>query len=273
MNNHSNFSIPPLIIMRREDAFACVINRGIKSWFTSKAIRNANAFVIYDPCGSLWNKYGVFFKSKNYALKRLDLSDIKSSAKYNPLAYVNDDLSAKKLAAALIDGTRGMGKLGDIGFIAHEIMLLNTLINYIHREAPDYEKNIQMLIKILEHMIIEDYQEGYVSAVDILFEDLGINEPHHTSVALYYEFKEAVYDSEHAMRIAESCLVRLAPFNTPDMIDFMSSDGLHLNRLTIPGNTALFVTGGESEEIAVDSKFLVPLMYSQLYDTLYQKRV
>jgi len=269
MTDFSNAAIPPLIILQRECAIPCVINHKIKSWFTSKAIRNANAFVIHDPDNSLWNKYGAVFSLKNFTLKRFDLSDIKSSARYNPFAYLHDDLNVENLANTLINVTNGTGKIGDIDFIVHETMLLTALISFIHREAPDYEQNIKMLIKILEHMIIEDYQEGYVSAVDILFEDKGIAEPWHTSVLLYNNFKEAVGDSKCAMRIAESCLIRLAPFNTPLMIDFMSSDELQLDSLTAP-KTALFVTGSGN---AVDGRFLIPLMYAQLYDTQRKMRI
>ena len=77
MIDFSNVAIPPLIILKRECAIPCVINRKIKLWFTSKAIRDSNAFVIHDPDNTLWNKYGAVFSLKNYTLKRLGLSDIK----------------------------------------------------------------------------------------------------------------------------------------------------------------------------------------------------
>ena len=48
----------------------------------------------------------------------------------------------------------------------------------------------------------------------------------------------------------------------------MSGDDLRLDNLTAH-NTALFVVDGNADEAI---KILVPLMYSQLNDALYQKR-
>jgi len=268
MNNRANNFIPPMIIMRRDCAYTytCGVDDDAQSWITPEVLRRSNALVIHDPDRCILSTFATTLCGNDYVLKPFNLSNVGSSMRYNPLVYVKDSTGVSKLAAAIISGTKGSGKPGDIDFVVCETMLLDALISYLHYETPEHEQNIKMLIEILEHMIINDYQEGDVSAVDILFEEKGNNEPWNTSVLLYDEFMDAVGGSGHAIHIAKSCIARLAPLNTPEMIDFMSRDELRLDNLTFP-NTALFVIDGKAKE---DIKFLVPLMYSQLYDALYQ---
>ena len=268
MSNHTSGLIPPLIIICRDGDYVCGVGNNAQWWLTPAVMRSSNAFIIYDPDGSSLDTFALSFSDNDYVLKILNLSDVGRGMRYNPFKYVKDEHSITKLVDALMSGTEGLCEPGDIDFFISETMLLNALISYIHREAPTYEQNIQMLTKVLEHMIIEDYQEGDISAVDVLFEDIEAKDPWHPSVLRYNEFKESVDDSEHAMRIAESCIVRLAPFNTPQMEWLMSGDDLRLDNLTAH-KTALFVVDGDADE---GSKLLIPLMYSQLNDALYQKR-
>jgi type IV secretion system protein VirD4 len=265
---NKNNPIPPLIIFFCDGEYACGVGTDSSWWFTSEVMQRSDAFVIYDPDRSSLDTFSLAFSDNDYVLKILNLSDVGRGMRYNPFKYVTDDCDVYKLTTALINGTKGLGKIGDIDFLTCETMLINALLNYIHHEAPDYEQNIQMLITALEHMMIEDYQDGFISAVDVLFEDLGAKDPWHTSVLLYGEFMETAGDSGYAMEIAKSCIARLAPFKTPQMEWLMSGDELRLDNITAH-KTALFVVDGGADG---DIKFLVPLMYSQLYDAHFKQR-
>jgi type IV secretion system protein VirD4 len=263
MNSPNSF-IPPLIIMRKYGNISCGIGSDIKAWLAPEVMWLANAFVIYDPDGSLYADHASTFRDKNFNLATINFTTPNS---YNPILNICDNNGVVKLTNALISATTGLGKLGDVNFLINETMLLNALISYIHHEAPKNEQNMAMLIMILEHMIIEDYQDGYISAVDLLFEETEFNEPWHTSVLLYNEFMDAVGDSGDAMRIAESCLVRLASFKTSKTDASVQSENVVITNLTL-GNTALFVMDSNADD---NCKFLVPLMYSQLYDANCKK--
>jgi type IV secretion system protein VirD4 len=266
--NSSILTVPPLIVVRPEGAVSCGDGGDTGAWMTPKAIRQSCAFVIHDPYRELWKTYAPILSDNRYVLKTLNLSTVRQSSRYNPFAYIRGDFGVEKLASALMGGTKGLGKPGDIDFVVCETMLLNALISFIHREAPDREQAVWVLMEMLETMIAEDYQYGDVSTVDILFEQKGIDEPWHVAVSLYNRFKDAVGDCGQAMRIAESCIYRLSPFDTPEMYDFMSGDELGLDRLAFP-KTALFVTDGCASRAC---KLLTPLMYSQLFDSIYKKR-
>ena len=266
-NNTAKGSIPPLLIVRHEGNYACGVGNDVLAWITRKVLRRSDAFIIHDPDRSLWDNLMMSFCENDYILKILNLTESEPSMRYNPFMYVKDERGISKFAASLISGTKGLGEQGDIDFIVCETMLLEALISYINREIPTHEQTIKTLVDLLEHMVIENYQEGYVSATDIIFGEKCIEELQHPSVLLYAKFKNATGSYEEVLRIAESCIARLSPFRTRKMSYLLSGDDLRLDRLTAH-KTALFIVDGNANE---ETKMIIPLMYSQLLDALHQK--
>jgi len=260
---------PPLIIIRSGEVTVYNSGRDIEELITDyDALKRSNAFVIYDPDGSLWNNHAMRFSRYGYILKSLNLSNLEFSSRYNPMMNFYGESGGYKFATALINGTKGLGKPRDVNFTLHELKLLNALISYIYCEVPQLEWNMESRIEMLNHMIIEDYEDGFKSAIDVIFYELGQKEPCHSSVRLYAEFKDAAGNDKQAMKIAASCIKRVSSFNTPEMLSFMYRDDLWLESLP-KGKTALFVQDGDAHE---DIKLLVPLMYSQFFEFKHRTR-
>lgn len=262
--------IPPLIITRDTQFIISDTNCDAHIWLTPQNMRNANAFVIYDPDGSLHKRYAnTLYHDYKYNIKVLNLANVKLSTRYSPFAYIRDDNDVAKLASALVTGTEGMGKPGDINFLSAEKMLLTALIGLIHDDAADHERNINMINEVLKNMEIQKDDEGnrYKHAIDFLIEDKEAEEPENLSVRLYNLFDELTWDEQKY--VIDSCIKRLSPFNTDEIIDFSSSDELCLDNLNFP-NTALFVIAGNN---GAPLNFIASLMYSQLFDVLYEKSV
>ena len=131
------------------------------------------------------------------------------------------------------------------------VVVLNTVIEALGCMEPEkYEKDFK-----------------YKDAVDILLEEKEAGAPESFDVRQYRHFEEIACGD--VKEIIESCAARLAPFDTPETRDFLSSDELGLNRLSFP-NTALFVNGTESDE---PQNLFAALMYTQLFDALYETSV
>lgn len=254
----TNPLIPPLILVCATDFSVCGGNP--TPWLEPDAMRRANAYVIHDPDGGLLRRYGGAFSKNKYSVKVLDLGNLRKSARYNPFALISGWRGVMKFAAAFLGGTEGLGKPGDANFLFRESLLFAALTGFVHSEAPAYELNLETLIVLLEDIEQNDFGDGYMTAVDCLFNDLP---PAFTAVQKYGMFKEAIREGE-ARRIAASCLHRLAPFRTPEVLRFISSDSLELDSLHC-AQAAVFVTGGDSGS---PLSFLVPLMYAQLLDSL-----
>ena len=184
------------------------------------------------------------------------------------MAHFTEEASVYKFASALINNTKGLGEPGDTDFVFRENMLFNALLSYIYYETLENEKDMKSLTLLLENMIADNDHNGFRSATDYLFDDKQREEPWHTAPRLYNDFKSALSDGEQGRRIVESCLSRIAPLNTPEMIAFTSKDELKLDNLKNP-KTALFIIDGDAAE---DIKFLVPLVYSQLLDVQHSER-
>ena len=262
--------IPPLIIMRGTQFCVCGSGYDTHLWLKSNIMRRSDAFIIYDPDGSLRKQYGRTFTRNSYGIKVLNMEKVKMSTRYNPFEYIRSDKDIPKLVNALITGTKGNGNPGDIKFISAETTLLTALVSYINNEAPKVEQNINTLILMLEYMMPdEDYEEDYdyKHAVDFLFEEKEVYDPDHLSVRFYKNFKEMM--GNDTKNIIGSCAARLAPFNTEEMKNFMSDDELELDCLHFP-NTVLFVIPGNAGS---PFNFIAPLMYSQLFDVIREKSV
>jgi type IV secretion system protein VirD4 len=253
--------IPPIIIINGTDFIICGNDYDTHLWLNKDIIRQSTKFFISDPYGNLLEQYGEIFKGNGYDIKVLNTADYKNSAKYNPFAYIEETKDITKFVAAIINGTKGDGKAGDINFIRTETMLYEAIISYMKDEGTPEEQNIQMLIYALQHM--KPYKENRETAVDLLFEDKEKEEPENFSVCQYKRFKKIA--GKKGKYIIDSCINRLTPLDTEEMRAFLSNDELDLKSLFWP-STALFVVGSNNGTIL---DFLAPLMYSQLFDILY----
>jgi len=254
---------PPLIIINGTDFTICGNDYDTHLWLKKDIIRQSTKFVISDPYGNLLAQYGELFKGNGYDIKVLNTADYKNSARYDPFAYIKDTKDVIKFVAAIINGTKGTGKTGDINFVRAETMLYEAIINYMKDEATPEEQNIHMLIYTLQQM--KPYRENRETAIDLLFGEKEKTEPENFSVRQYKRFKYTA--GKKGKYVINSCINRLTPLNTEEIRDFLSNDELDLKSLFWPP-TALFVVGNNNGAVL---DFLAPLMYSQLFDILYSK--
>ncbi|MCL2035037.1 MAG: type IV secretory system conjugative DNA transfer family protein [Oscillospiraceae bacterium] len=254
--------IPPIIILHGGWVSVCYTDYDIKLRLNPKTMRRSNTFIIHDPDGRLLKRHGKTFRRNRYNVKVLNLADIRISTRYSPILNIKGNSGITNLAAAIIAGTKGLGMPGDIDFITHETLLLTSLIGFLHYEVQSFEQTFSSILMLLESMKTEDDWHDYKTAVDFMFEAIAEeNTPEHYAVQKLKDFKEAA-GHEAQQKVIASCISRLSPFSTAEMVDFMSDDELVLDRLTFP-NIALFVIDGEADE---QIRFLTPLMYSQLFD-------
>jgi type IV secretion system protein VirD4 len=220
-------TLPPLVIIRGKQLHICDTGE-IHSWLTPEAIRGANAFVIRDPDGSLHKQYaGTLFHGYGFSTKVLNIENVKMSTRYNPFAYIRDDKGVLKLVNAIMTGTKGLGKPGDITFLSAETMLFTAFASLVHHDVPDDERNINTLIQALNFMETDKFAKDYdhKDAVDVLFDEKEAENPNSFYIRQYRNFEEMT--GEDGKDIILSYLTRLDPLKTPEMQDFLSTDGIN----------------------------------------------
>ena len=133
----------------------------------------------------------------------------------------------------------------------------------LHQEAPEYEQNFSMVMRVLEYAEVREDDDEYISPLDLLFKAMEHERPESVALRQYKVFKQAA--GKTAKSILVSAAVRLAPFNLPQIKAITDHDDMDLYTLgekkcalyaVIPDNDTTF-------------NFLVSLLYSQIFQALY----
>ena len=228
-------------------------------------IMECNAsFVVTDPKGEILAAVGHLLKEKGYTVKAFNLVDFSQSDGYNPFKYVRDDKDVLRLITNLIRNTTPKGSGGSDPFWEKaETALLESLMFYLLYEAPEEEQNFSMIMKMLSYADVREDKETYVSALDLLFKQLGDNQPMHIAVKQYRIYKQAAGKTAKSINI--SLAVRLAAFNMDQICSITDHDDMGISEL---GNkkTAIFAVIPDND---TSLSYLVGMLYTQIIQELY----
>ncbi len=221
-------------------------------------------YVITDPKMEVLTATGGYLKQKGYDIRVLNLVNLEQSDGYNPFRYLRDEKDALKLVNTLIQATTPKGSHeSDPFWTKSETALLQAIILMLHQEAPVYEQNFSMVMRVLEYAEVKEEDEEYLSPLDMLFRAMEQENPESVALRQYKVYKQAA--GKTAKSILISAAVRLAPFNLPQIKAITDHDDMDLYTLgerkcalyaVIPDNDTTF-------------NFLVSLLYSQIFQTLY----
>ena len=154
----------------------------------------------------------------------------------------------------------------------------NTTIKYLYLEngkiknkgkkktdenGNSLDRNFSTVMKMMRLAEISEQDENHRSPLDEMMDELRTENPHSMAVSFYADFKKA--PAETAKSILISAAVRFAAFNLPEVADLTHTDNIHLDTLG-DRKTALFIIIPSSD---ATFNFLAAMMYTQLFDTLY----
>ena len=221
-------------------------------------------YVITDPKMEVLTATGGWLKSKGYDIRVLNLVNLEESDGYNPFRYLRDEKDVLKLVNNLIQATTPKGSHeSDPFWTKAETALLQAIILMLFQEAPEYEQNFSMVMRVLEYAEVREEDDEYLSPLDLLFQAMERENPESVALRQYKVFKQSA--GKTAKSILVSAAVRLAPFNLPQIRAITDHDDMDLYTLgekkcalyaVIPDNDSTF-------------NFLVSLLYSQAFQTLY----
>ena len=237
-----------------------------KSRFVVKPnILQANcSLVVTDPKGELLASTGDFLKKRGYKIKVFNLSQMDHSCSYNPFHYIRDENGVLTMITALIQNTTPKeASKGDPFWEKAETALLQAICFYLYYECKEEDRNFTNVMKLLRCLEVREGQENYDSTLDIMFKMLKEKDPEHIAVRQYAVFKQAA--GKTAQSIMVSCSVRLTVFNMQSVTRLTSIDNIDLASLGTE-KTALFCI---TPVVDTTFNFLVALLYTQLFETLY----
>ena len=233
--------------------------------FVLPNILTANTnYVITDPKSEVLLATGGYLKEQGYDVRVLNLVNLEQSDGYNPFRYLRDEKDVLKLVNNLIQSTTPKGSHeSDPFWTKAETALLQAIILMLFQEAPEYEQNFSMVMRVLEYAEVREEDEGHVSPLDLLFESIERRKTDSVAVRQYKVFKLAA--GKTAKSILVSTAVRLAPFNLPQIQALTEHDDMDLYTLG-EKKVALYAVIPDNDNTF---NFLVSLLYAQAFQALY----
>ena len=221
-------------------------------------------YVITDPKMEVLTATGGWLKSKGYDIRVLNLVNLEESDGYNPFRYLRDEKDVLKLVNNLIQATTPKGSHeSDPFWTKAETALLQAIILMLFQEAPEYEQNFSMVMRVLEYAEVREEDDEYLSPLDLLFQAMERENPESVALRQYKVFKQSA--GKTAKSILVSAPVRLAPFNLPQIRAITDHDDMDLYTLG-EKKCALYAVIPDNDNTF---NFLVSLLYSQAFQTLY----
>lgn len=222
-------------------------------------------YVITDPKMEVLPATGSYLREQGYDIRVLNLVDMAQSDGYNPFRYIRDEKDALRLVNNLIQATTPKGSHeSDPFWTKSETALLQAIILMLWQEAPEEEQNFSTVMRVMEFAgIREDGNDDEPSPLDLLFQAIEQETPESVAVRQYHVFKMAA--GKTARSILVSAAVRLAAFNLPQVQALTDHDDMDLYSLG-EGKVALFAVIPDND---TTFHFLVSLLYSQAFQTLY----
>ena len=230
-----------------------------------------SSYVITDPSGELLKTMGKMLEKGGYTIKVFDLTDMKHSHRYNPFHYIRTEQDVLTLIQCYINSTNGnnVGAAGDSKFWEDsEKALLSAIIFYLLHYGKPEEQNFATIAKwVRDAKPKEGAKPGKVvkTVLDEKFDALRDDEVLRNDICLknYDTFKLAPEKTTSGILISTS--VRLAPFNMDTVANLTNDDEMELERIA-DEPTAVFIIVPQGENAY---SFLVNMLYSQMFDTLY----
>ena len=221
-------------------------------------------YVITDPKSEVLLATGGYLKNQGYDIRVLNLVNLEQSDGYNPFRYIRDEKDALRLVNNLIQATTPKNSHNSDPFWEKsETALLQAIILMLWQEAPEYEQNFSMVMRVLEYAEVKEEDEEYVSPLDLLFQAIEREKPDSVAVRQYKVFKMAAGKTSKSILV--STAVRLAPFNLPQIKAITDRDDMDLYTLG-EKKCALYAVIPDNDN---SLNFLVRLLYAQAFQALY----
>lgn len=110
-------------------------------------LQAVGSYVVSDPKGDLYKKYGGYLRSKGYDVKTINFAHPEKSCGYNPLDYIKSTQDILKFSSLLINNKRSAQSTCDPFWDLISATLLSALIGYLKESGEEclFENILVML--------------------------------------------------------------------------------------------------------------------------------
>lgn len=232
------------------------------------------SFVVTDPSGELVQSCGKMLIRRGYKIKVFNINDMKHSSNYNPFHYLRDsngEINSNniiKMINVFMTNTKVEGASGGDQFWDDATrLLLSALCFLLVETGTEEEQNFANVLDLIHKAKVIEGKEEEKSELDLIFDQRKENDPKALSVQYYEEFKQAAGKTMQSILI--STTTKLQHFKLEDVRNLTYTDNIHLETMG-DEKTALFIIIPSTD---TTYNFLAAMMYTQLFDTLYDRAI
>ena len=238
---------------------------GKTRFYAKPNVMQANtSLIILDPKGEIARDEGHLLEEKGYVVKVLDLINMEKSHCYNPFVYLQTDNDVQRLVTNLFKATTPKGSSSQDPFWdTAASMLLLALVFYLWYEAPEDEQNFPMVMEMLRAGEVREDDDGYISPLDLLFNQLEMGNKNHIAVKYYRDYRSGSAKTLKSIQVTLAS--RLEKFNLSSLSSLTQTDELELETIG-ERKTALFAIIPDND---TSFNFLVSMLYTQLFQQLF----
>ncbi len=232
------------------------------------------SFVVTDPSGELVQSCGMMLLRRGYKIKVFNINDMKHSSNYNPFHYLRDsngEINSNnviKMINVFMMNTKVEGASGGDQFWDDATrLLLSALCFLLVETGKEEEQNFANVLDLIHKAKVIEGKEEEKSELDLMFDKRKEAAPKALSVQYYEEFKQAAGKTMQSILI--STTTKLQHFKLEDVRNLTYTDNIHLETMG-DEKTALFIIIPSTD---TTYNFLAAMMYTQLFDTLYDRAI
>ena len=246
---------------------------GKSRFFVKPNVMQCNtSYVITDPSGELLKACGKMLEKMGYRIKVFNIDKMEHSCNYNPFHYIRsgdgyDENAVIKMINTFMMNTKGEGSAGDPFWDDATKLLLSSICFMLAETAPEEEQNLSAVLDLIHKAKVIEGKEEEKSELDLMFEERKAADPNALSVQYYDEFKQAAGKTMQSILI--STTTRLQCFKLEKIRNLTCTDNIGLDTLG-DEKTALFIIIPSTDSTY---NFLAAMMYTQLFDTLYDRAI
>lgn len=231
---------------------------------TPNLLECVGSYVVTDPKGNLYRKWGGYMRRQGYRVLRLSFIHPEWSEYYNPLWYIHTSQDVQKLSHALVYGTEmGCGRNVDPFWDQATVMFLDSIIGYLCEVCPKEDRLITNVLKLVRMANLDDeYDDNQNTPTDLMMKELEKKNPDSWALQQYRNFRLGAGKTIKSILITTTS--KLSSFDTRELRRMLRTDDLDLASIG-QRKTAVFVEVSDSDR-SMDA--LINLFFTQAMNEL-----
>ena len=215
-----------------------------RSIVTPNLLQATGSYIVSDPKGNLYEKYGPYLKNQGYEVKKLDFTDPENSAHYNFFKYIRKTQDINKISHMIIYSKGQDGYKPDPFWDEASELLLQALIAYLYEGFRSSEQNLRSVQKLIDACNIDENDSGSATILDKLLEAHEKEYEDSYAVSQYKKFRVAAGKTLKSILI--SLNARIGQFDTPELRELTKYDTIRISGIGMKP-TAVFVVVSDTD--------------------------